>query len=483
MKVLNSMKVVAISAVASLVLVGCGGSSSGTTTSAATGTTISGTAIDPEIQGANVYVDANENGKYDVGETNTTTDNLGKYSLTISDADIGKPIIVEGGVDRVTKENFKGKLKLIAQKAKTTGQFITPLTTMVAEAKQTDANKSLADIKDELATKLGLASADDLDKDILTDTKLLKIALRIQKVTQTVADASGKDISGVYNNLVVKLSKDDFDTALQGTIDDMNQTSFEYKRARDLAKELKNVDEQSLDAEKLALTIDNIERNISAATTQAELDDDLFNKDGIVVRTAREAKDLKEKKVFEKLGFKGLSDSVKTKLATSDTLDFDKDTLENLKSKILENKPGLSGSERQEIDREKLFDSEKLQSISEEAKQALKDRLESESFDFSQASAEDLLGKIQEGVSSMTPATGTGSEEMSSGSSTAGSAETMDAETGSSDTTSSTTATTTETTSSDTTSTETTSNDTTDTTTTAGTSSDTTSNTGTATIQ
>lgn len=396
MKTVNSVKLIAISAVASLFLVACGGGSSSTAATTPAGTKISGTAIDPEIQGANVYLDANGNGQYDVGETNTTTDKFGKYVLNILASDIGKQVIVEGGIDKVTKEDFKGKLKVIAR-SDDAEHFITPLTTLVAEYKENDNNKSVADIKDEIALKLGLANADDLDKDILKDTKLLKLALRIQKITQKVADTSKKDISEIYKNLASKLSEDDFDTALQGTIDDdINATSFDYKRAIDLDRELKRVDETTLDAEKFALTVDNIDRNITASTTELELDEDLFDDEKMIISDDQEAKELKDRKVLKNLGFEDLSDAVKQKLIANGEFDFAEDPIDEIKKKIAQNNIGLSTKEKAEIDREDLFNEVGLQDISSEKKKKLKDQFDNEDFDFSKVSKEDLEKKLKE---------------------------------------------------------------------------------------
>lgn len=404
MKALNSIKVIAISTVASLILAGCGGSGSGSSAngastgvsngSAVVGTTISGTAIDPEIQGANVYLDANENGKYDVGELNTTTDNLGKYSLTIPDADIGKSIIVEGGIDRVTKADFKGTLKMISRATKD-AQFITPLTTLVEHYRASDRNKTISDIKNELATKLGLSSPDDLDKDTLKNKNLLKIALRIQRVAQKVSDLGGKDISSVYKRIAKRLSTADFDTAIKDAIDsDINSKSLDYSRIRDLDRELKNVDDSSLSAEGLALTVDNIDRNISNAKTKEELDIDIYNNVTIIIHDEKEAKDFIDRKVLDRLGFKDLSDAVKRKLIASKKLDFKNDLISDIKEKIAKNEIGLEAKDVREIDREEFFNKAGFVNMIKDSKRELKDKLDNENFDFAKASEADFESKL-----------------------------------------------------------------------------------------
>jgi hypothetical protein len=114
----STKKVIALSLVAGTFLVGCGSSSSDDTTTQATdtttevtqqATTYSGVASDPELQGATVFLDTNENGTLDDGEPTATTDNDGAYTLEITEDQVGKPIIVIGGVDKSTKEDFTGK--------------------------------------------------------------------------------------------------------------------------------------------------------------------------------------------------------------------------------------------------------------------------------------------------------------------------------------------------------------------------------------
>jgi len=398
MKALNSIKVIAISAVASLILVGCGGSgtSGATTGNSVVGTTISGTAIDPEIQGANVYLDANGNGKYDVGELNTTTDNLGKYSLTIPESDIGKTLIVEGGIDRVTKADFRGRLKMISRATKAE-QFATPLTTLVQEYSANDKNKTVSQIKDELATKLGLASADDLDKDTYKNKNLLKIALRIQKVAQKVSDASGKDISSVYKSLANKLSNANFDTAMQDTINaDVNSSSIEHSKAVDLDRELKNVDDTSLNSQQLAMTVENIDQNITSTRTKQELSIDIYNKAKIIVNSDKAVKDLQDKKVFDRLGFKDLNDALKQKITANAKIDFTKESIQEIKDKIQNNTLGLGSQDMKEIDREKLFNQAGLNGVPVSLKKTLQSKLDNQNFDFAKASKSDLEKKLKD---------------------------------------------------------------------------------------
>jgi len=123
---MKHLTLVGLSLAAILTLTGCGSSSSNDTTSK----TISGVAVDPELVGSNVFVDANQNGEYDPGELNTTTDANGTYTLNIPKADLDKPLVVMGGYDKVTMEDFNGTFETLID-PNAAQQNITPLTTLV----------------------------------------------------------------------------------------------------------------------------------------------------------------------------------------------------------------------------------------------------------------------------------------------------------------------------------------------------------------
>jgi len=205
----TKVKLITISMIASSFLVGCGGG--GDTTSTATSTTVAGVAVDPELQGATVFLDANEDGNFTSGELSTITDNLGNYSLEIPDADIGKPLIVTGGVDRVTGKSFVGKQLSAVSQAGLTSQHITPLTTLVQKQfKDANGTKSLNDIKTLIETNLKL-EVGDLDKNIVGDgnAKLLKVALRVQKLAEFIGDSStSKSTADVYKEIANKIKTD-----------------------------------------------------------------------------------------------------------------------------------------------------------------------------------------------------------------------------------------------------------------------------------
>ncbi len=339
MKSQNSFKVMALSVVASIVLVGCGSDTTEVSTPSVTpqeSITVTGVAIDPELQNAKVFLDINENSQYDAGEPFVMTDAEGRYTLDISAVDIGKPLVVEGGIDRVTKEEFKGKLTLITT-SESGEQYITPLTTLVEKYKRENSDATLEDVKAEVATKLGLADVTDLDKDILKDTRLLKLALRVEKVAQGVSRASGEEIDAIYAKIANGLTKQGFDDALEGIINgDINKTSLDFDKLKDLNRELKNIDHASLSYEEFALSVDNIDRNITRTRDRNELKHDLFDDAEMIVENQDEVKSTQAQKVLEKLGLDDKDGLLKEKLLNDKEVDFKNNLFENIATKLKE---------------------------------------------------------------------------------------------------------------------------------------------------
>ncbi len=353
MKSLNSLKIIALSVVASMVLVGCGSdtaSNSAAATSLDTSkgvttpgveeptrdVTLSGTAIDPELQGATVYIDANENSQFDEGEQFAITDKDGKYVLNITKENLGKPLVVEGGVDKVTKEDFLGRLTLIASSADGE-QFITPLTTLVHEFKAQNPNATLEDVKAELATKLGLADVTDLDKDILKDTKLLKTALRIQKIAENVASSSNEEVQAVYQRIAKSLKEKGFDDALQTVIaGDLNKSSLQYEKLADLNKELHDMDFTGVNYEEFALSVDNVDRNITRTKRKEDLKHTLFDDADIIISGSDEVKKAQLERILAKMGVNDKEGILKEKLLGDETINFKNIQDEGVLKKIRE---------------------------------------------------------------------------------------------------------------------------------------------------
>jgi Ca2+-binding RTX toxin-like protein len=83
-----------------------------------------GLAIDGYLAGAFVFADADNDGKFDVGEASATTDAFGKFELDPG----GAALVIVGGVDIATGQQFEGVLM-----AGPGSTVITPLTTLLVQ--------------------------------------------------------------------------------------------------------------------------------------------------------------------------------------------------------------------------------------------------------------------------------------------------------------------------------------------------------------
>lgn len=107
---------------------GLGGGGGGSAATAAATTT--GVVLDGYISGATVFRDANGNGVFDDGETSTTTDQQGNFTLG---GDMSIPIVAVGGTDVSTGLIFEGTLKAPAGST-----VVSPVTTLVQEIIEAD---------------------------------------------------------------------------------------------------------------------------------------------------------------------------------------------------------------------------------------------------------------------------------------------------------------------------------------------------------
>ncbi|MDF1883173.1 multicopper oxidase domain-containing protein [Sulfurimonas sp. SAG-AH-194-C21] len=388
-------KYFALSIVASTLLVGCGGGSSDSTATSLT--SISGTAVDPELQGATVFLDANSNGQLDAGEISILTDKLGNYSLNIPSSQVGKPLIVTGGIDRTTKELFLGKLSAIS-KSGTTSQHITPLTTLVQKYQKLNPTKSIETVKNEIAAKLGL-NAEDLDKNIATsgNENLLKIALRVQKVAAKIAAGSSKDDAAIFETIATKLTSAlNLDGAIADTIkQEVASGTLQEAKIKDLDKELKSLPD-ALNTQELALTADNVEQRIDDATTQAELDTDLSTDATVLVDSDNEVQSEKAKRVVKSLGLEQLDQPTRDKITSSDKIDLDNDSIDDIKKKLDSNELGLSTQEQNSVKREQLFNDNGLNNLDTATRDTLKTQFYNDNFDFANSSDQDFKDKLND---------------------------------------------------------------------------------------
>ncbi len=138
---------------------GGGGGSDGGSGSAAPLET--GTAIDGYLVNATVFQDVNDNGIFDSGEPNTTTDAQGNYAIALDPSNPTAKLVSIGGTDSSTGQPFTGTLTAPAGST-----VISPLTTLVQSLVEANADSdtplSVADANEQLAAALGLDSGTNL---------------------------------------------------------------------------------------------------------------------------------------------------------------------------------------------------------------------------------------------------------------------------------------------------------------------------------
>jgi len=225
------LKSIIVSVALSAVLAGCGSSSnSSDDTSNDTkvqSTKISGYAVDGYLKFATVCLDINKDGYCQDIEPMTSTKENGSFTLEIKpevqkqDGFDEAMLLVYGGVDVDTGDDFKGKLLAPADSKEIS---VTPLTTIVAKMVQEDI-KGKGDLsKDEIKQKIEDAKAkvaealdidvEDLTKDPValkdTNPKLIIEALKIQKAIEAYkVDGDRDDIEKVYEQLAKHIKKAD----------------------------------------------------------------------------------------------------------------------------------------------------------------------------------------------------------------------------------------------------------------------------------
>lgn len=181
-------KVIALST-SSFIFVACGN----TYTS-----TITGTAIDGLLSGSTVCLDINSNDSCDSGEPNTTTNSDGTYSL--STEELGDyPILIFGGTDLATGNEFEGQLKDIVELRNTEPKktaTITPLTTIAAEIYQdelsSDSDYTISSARETLATNLGLTS-EQITTSPLEDSTVFTKSQQIVQTARLLASSIRSD--------------------------------------------------------------------------------------------------------------------------------------------------------------------------------------------------------------------------------------------------------------------------------------------------
>lgn len=239
------MQIKMLSTIASALLlggfvVGCGSSDSSTPIVADDGVvtqkSIEGKAVDGYLRYSTVCLDLSKDGYCQPSEPYTLTDEDGSFTLTLTDLHRGHdnfetaPLLVYGGQDSDTAEDFVGKLK--SPNDGTASINVTPLTTLVAEISGGDKTK-IAAAKTKVATILGLNDSDiggdpvDLAKK--GDSAPLSRALEVQKAVERMVKgevgdtAKASSASALYAALANTM--DTPETAVATDVSDIIQSS------------------------------------------------------------------------------------------------------------------------------------------------------------------------------------------------------------------------------------------------------------------
>jgi len=169
-----------------------GGSSNSGSSNVGTTQNVTGRVADGYLVGATVCLDKNINGACDSGEPSATTISGGQYELkNVNQADLAKyPVVVEvnsATVDEDTGSAVSKPYTLSAPPGKP--QFVSPITTLIANKVLTDPNTTLEQAEVEVKANIGEI---DPYKDFIeakkTDDKYKKVHKIAQVVTQVMAE-------------------------------------------------------------------------------------------------------------------------------------------------------------------------------------------------------------------------------------------------------------------------------------------------------
>lgn len=187
-----------------LSIAGCsgGGSSSSSNVTDTISEAYSGVAIDGLLIGSIVCIDANRNNVCDAGEPTAITGNQGQF--TMEETTVTGPLLVIGGTDKSTGNNFTGLLK-----APNGSSVISPLTSAIQSlvergntpknaAANVKAAMNLPDVDLTTFNPLGEASVNA--RAILAKQTQLQVLVHSAAVTVAGTDA-GTDVSDVMDNV------------------------------------------------------------------------------------------------------------------------------------------------------------------------------------------------------------------------------------------------------------------------------------------
>jgi hypothetical protein len=211
------------------------------------GAIISGKAIDGYLKNSIVCLDLDDSGDCNsASEPTTTTDNTGSYKLNISSNHKmhsnynNAAVIVYGGVDVDSGQNFIGKLKATNNGKSTIN--ITPTTTLID-----NMDLPYADAKTKVATIFGVDET-QIERDPIADNNLTLFAKAValqRAVDLLVATDDGTDSDSTKaNNIMVAIAKGLTSQTTEQSIEDIvgaadiSSINTKAKNALKLAQEL-----------------------------------------------------------------------------------------------------------------------------------------------------------------------------------------------------------------------------------------------------
>lgn len=167
-KILTAALLLSVAAIA-----GCGGGG-GSNSGSGTTTTISGTVADGYLAGAEVFLDKNGNYQWDSGETKTTTNANGAYSMTVSSSDAAMYPMVARAIAGVTIDkdtNTAVAHSYVMSAPAGTAGFISPMSTLIREKMSANPSMSLTEAMTQLRNQMNLTAAADMMADYVAGSQ------------------------------------------------------------------------------------------------------------------------------------------------------------------------------------------------------------------------------------------------------------------------------------------------------------------------
>jgi len=254
---------------------------------------INGKVIDGYISDAKVYIDLNNNKRFDSGEPQTTSDEKGNYSFD-TEIEVGEyRIIAEGGFDTTSQKNFEGTLTTFVDTENIDGNLIiTPVSTLVAEKYFKDTSKSFNNVKNEVVKSLNLkVNVDIMTTDFMAD-KNQELFLANQNILKNIDTLSS----------IAKNDNGDMSSARFDAIDTIGKTGslnvnenlnkMGYQQTSQIANDKSSVDSTMEDAQNAFDELDE-----ETAKIDGDFDFDTW------------AKDIQDKRIDEVANIRGKVES------------------------------------------------------------------------------------------------------------------------------------------------------------------------------